>query len=430
MTKARRQRDRLSSKRGWSCARSSRFIRFAPILAACLLCLAGCRSTGSSLFRRDASVDDLTNTDQIRGPIQRVLNNGAGNQSVAPAEGLVDFEQAEQLYKAGDYPAAEKALKKVAKKYKDSSIREDALFLLAECRFEQKRYSWAQDSYDELLKDYPSTRYIDRVTRRMFTIGQTWLGFPEVATSGEIQPVNFENPKATPRPKTAPPPARDPSLAVPIIPNVVDRSRPVFDTRGRGLQALKSIWLHDPTGPLADDALMLTASYHLRRGDNMEADHVFKILREDYPKSPHLESAFVLGSHVSLMSYQGAHYDDKKLDEAQQLKESTLRLFPNSADRDRIRAELKQIEEIQAKRDYEQAKYYLKKNNPRGAAIYCRQVIERFPTTEHAQKAREMLAEITGTEAASEPRDALPPPAEAEPPRVYDSGANAGRARL
>src|SRR5690606_41681136 len=55
------------------------------------------------------------------------------------------------------------------------------------------------------------------------------------------------------------------------------------------IQSLKTIWMNDPTGPLADDALMLTATYYLRKGDFLEADHFFTILREEFPKSPHLQ---------------------------------------------------------------------------------------------------------------------------------------------
>src|SRR5690606_10634147 len=135
-------------------------------------------------------------------------------------------------------------------------------------------------------------------------------------------------PQSTPGPPPSGEQSNDPTRKVPILPNFHDRKRPVFDTNGRALQALKSVWLKDPTGPLADDALMLAASHYVRKGDYIEADHHYTLLREQFPKSPHLQTAFVVGSHVKLMSYQGAPYDGKNLDDAESLKESTLRLFP------------------------------------------------------------------------------------------------------
>ena len=186
--------------------------------------------------------------------------------------------------------------------------------MMGECQFATKRYAKAQDSYGKLLKKYPSPRNLDTVTKRLFTIAQNWLEFPQVVNSDEVQTVSLEDPKATPPPEPPHPRSKDPSRLVPIFPNVWDKTRPVFDTDGRALEALRAIWLNDPTGPLADDAIMLTASHHLRKGNYLEADRNYSILREQYPKSPHLENAFVLGSHVKLMSYQGPLYEGDSLE--------------------------------------------------------------------------------------------------------------------
>ncbi|NOX56728.1 MAG: outer membrane protein assembly factor BamD, partial [Planctomycetes bacterium] len=177
---------------------------------------------------------------------------------------------------------------------------------------------------------------------------------------------------------------------------VLDRTRPVFDTNGRALQTLKSIWLNDPTGPLADDALMLAATYHLRKGHYTEADHLFGILRDEYPKSPHLEKAFLLGSHVKLMAYQGPEYDAKKLLEAEQLKETTLRLFPNLPDREQLKQELARIEEAKAERDWAVVQFYLRKKRLKAVAVYCNLILEEHPKSKYAEKARELLEEISG----------------------------------
>ncbi|MBT6485190.1 MAG: outer membrane protein assembly factor BamD [Planctomycetaceae bacterium] len=333
-------------------------------------------------------------------PLERVMlavgrgRKDAARRNFRPAEGIAELDKAETLFNDGEYKAAEKRFGQIAKKYKDSQIEEDALFLRAESQFEQKHYPAAQDGYDTLFNKFPSTRYMPQATQRLFTISRTWLRFPEVVTSGDIEQVNFEDPKSSPLPK----PDKDQSFqltrAVPILPNAFDRTRPVFDTEGRALEALKSIWLHDPTGPLADDALMLTASYHLRKGDHMEAARVYTILRQEYPKSQHLQNAFVLGSHVRLMSYQGDKYDGKALEEARQLKESTLKLFPNSQERGRLNSDLAKIEEAEAARDWEMVVYWGKKAKPRAVAVYCRQIIDEHPDTSYADRARAKLDEL------------------------------------
>lgn len=348
----------------------------------------------------EKSDDELTSTDGIRGPLERILNDHARRheESLAPLEGAPEFEAAKAVFVQGDYGSAEKQFKHLAKQYKDTPIEEDSLFMVGECQFATGRYSKAQDSYGRLLKKYPSPRELDTVTKRLFKIAQHWLEFPEIVTSNEVQTVSLEDPKNTPPPEDPHPRSKDPSRVVPIFPNLWDRSRPVFDTNGRALEALRAIWLNDPTGPLADDAIMLTASHHLRNGDFLEADRNYTILREQYPKSPHLENAFVLGSHVKLMSYQGPLYEGDSLEAAHKLKESTLRLYPKHPERERMLDEVRNIEDAKALREWENVVFWQKKNKPLSVAASCREVIRLYPNSGYAAQAREILAEMQQAE--------------------------------
>jgi hypothetical protein len=94
------------------------------------------------------------------------------------------------------------------------------------------------------------------------------------------------------------------------------------------------------------------------------------------------------------MSYQGEQYDGKALEEARQLKESTLKLFPDSPEADRLRQELRKIDEAEAARDWESVIFWEKKGKPRGVVNYCREIIEKYPETEYATMARAKLDEL------------------------------------
>jgi outer membrane protein assembly factor BamD (BamD/ComL family) len=271
----------------------------------------------------------------------------------------------------------------------DLPIREEAVFYLAESQFQQQHYAAAQKHYTMLIKDYPSTRYMDESTRRLFKIAKLWLPVDEFASTNEIQQVNFEDRRDVPLSSI-----RTKKKRFGWLPNFTDKTRPVIDTNGHALAALKTIWLYDPSGPLADDALMLTATFHIRSENYREADRMLTILREEFPKSTHLQTAFVLGSHVKLMSYQGAKYEERQLEDARQLKESTLRLFNGLPEGDRIRGELKKIHNARAQRDWELALFWEKKRKPLSVAVYCREVIRNFPDTKFASLARNKLAEL------------------------------------
>ena len=252
-------------------------------------------------------------------------------------------------------------------------------------------YGKAQDGYDQLFQDYPSTRYVEPATRRLFAIAQYWLEVTDPVAKNAIRQVSGEKviEDKTPAKKSS-----DPTIRVPILPNFHDKSRPWFDTQGNALKCLKSIWMNDPTGPLADDALMLTATYYQRKQNYVEADRYFEILRDEYPDSPHLEDAFVLGAHVKQMSYQGPYYEGRELKGAQKLKEQSLHLFPASLERQQLREDLQKIYLQEAERAWYEVEYYQKKRKPRAVAIACIQLINEYPDTSYAKDARAILKTI------------------------------------
>ena len=346
--------------------------------------------------------ESIPKIDDVQGPTERRMRNlfwlrrqensslVDDSGSLKPLAGTDDFNAARELYQEEEFAQAQKAFKAVAKKYKKSEIREDALFMQGEAAFQQEHYSKAHDVYAQLLKEYPSSRHLDTVSERLFKIGRLWLDFPEVAKLDEIKQVNFDDPKSK-RPAEVPP---KPSKTPVYIPNFTNKQRPAFDTQGNGVAALKAIWMNDPTGPLADDSMMLVASHFARTGNYIEADRYFKMLRETFPNSIHLQDAFLLGSHVVLMSYQGPDYDGKTLNDAQMLKESTLRLYPHIPEADRLRDELVKIEFAKAEREWVQVDLWIRKGNKRAAATVCHQLISRFPKSHQAELAQSKLESL------------------------------------
>jgi len=233
-------------------------------------------------------------------------------------------------------------------------------------------------------------------------------------------------------PDDVPPPPTELSLRNPILPNFSDKTRPVFDTPGRALKALKGIWLNDPTGPLADDALFATASYYLRKKDYVEADRYFEILRDEYPDSPHLKDAFLLGSHVRLMSYQGPVYDGGALADADQLTEQSLNLYPDSRERGQLRNDLRKIHLLKAQRVWSQVLHWEnKKNSDRSVGIACVRLMNEFPNTKFADMAYDRLMALDQDELRVLPGfDRILDSLSSEPPRRSDPGPDTPRRKV
>jgi len=363
-------------------------------LVAVLSICAGCQSG----TREDGLLASATswNPRNISAPWSRSSSSEAKALTEGrkfTAESRRESDQARQLFESGEYARAAKLYRQIARKYKGTSVGEQAQFRVGECRFAQRDYPAAQDAYDRLFADYPSTRYVESATRQMFSIAQEWLDVADPQHRGKIRTVSAEEVQIEPG-EDAPLPSRDPTVRYRVLPNLHDSSRPLFDTQGRALRALKSIWLNDPTGPLADDAIMTTASYYLRRNDYVEADRYFQILREEYADSPHLRDAYLLGSHVRLMSYQGPYYDSSSLNGAQQLTAQSLNLFPDSSAREQLRRDLQKMYLLKAQRLWYRVPYYERKNNDRAVGVTCLQLITEYPDTKFADMARDRLARI------------------------------------
>lgn len=365
------------------------------VLAACLLCTTGCRSLRPSDGEGIFAKSDLMSVDKIRGPLERAFREEEDSLTRGEkfsAAGRRQVEVARQQFENREYSKALVSYNKIAKKYEESSIGEEAWFRIGECHYAMREYPKAQDAYDKLFEDYPSTKHVANASRRLFAIAQAWLEVSDPETHEQIKTVSDS--KVIEEGTSTAQATSGVTARYGLLPNFFDGTRPLFDTKGRARNALKSIWLNDPTGPLADDALMLTASYYLRQGNHVEADRYFQILREEYPDSPHVEKAFVLGAHVKQLSYQGPYYDGTTLVAAQNLKEKSLSLFPGSEDRERIRKDLSRIYLLNAQREWKDVELWQQKGNPVAVAIACRKVIENYPETRYADQARQELSRI------------------------------------
>lgn len=356
-------------------------------LTACwlLICavsgVTGCASTrGKGADSQASSKPIFTNPFAQKKKTREIID---------PELGLDEYDLAMAKFEKKEYDEAANDFKAVAKKFYDYPVEEDALFMVAECRFAAKRYGWAQDAYDGLIKKYPSSRYLEKSSRRLYAIGAMWLNGDGNADTKELIQVSATDVTKPESVQRKPIPN-----SIPLAPNLFDKSRPLFDTPGNALKALKSVWLHDPLGPLADDAVMLTAVYYIRKGNFREADHWLDILRREYPKSEHTQTAFVVGSHIKLASYQGPKYDGRDLVDADDLIHSTLNLFPDVEDREQLQAELVKIHNRGAERNWSRAEYYRHRAKPQSEAIYCEAVLKDFPESEYAKLAAKRLQEL------------------------------------
>ena len=230
-------------------------------------------------------------------------------------------------------------------------------------------YPGATDTFGWILKRNSNTRHLDRITRRLYAIGEYWKDRYQESPTWSLRP------------------------------NLGDDTRPLFDTKGNSASAFRAVWMNDPTGPLADDSIMQVANTHSLYGEWNEADEHYTQLRRDHPSSKHVMQAYLLGFRSKLEIYQGPGYDRTPLNEAEELIETLLLQFSNELgeERERVMQARAAVRAQQAERDWDLASYYVHGGHNRAARRVLDKLMTKYPETRFGELAKQQMADLEGT---------------------------------
>ncbi len=361
-----------------------------------LVLLAGCQS-----LRSDRSLEYDTAKNAVEGyedqdgnwvrpegsRAEKKGNRPLLEQAGAWIPGLTDkpadrpkaqetYRQADTLFEqAKDSQGEERRslFRKAAKKYsaagklwRSSYLEQDAMFMEAESRFFAEDYASAEQDYATLIKEYPRTRYQDRIDSRRMEIALYWLQYQQA--SGQ------------------------PFFAV----NATDKRRPWIDTAGHGKKTLENIRLGNPTGTLSDDVTMRLANRAFEEGKFQDAADHYEDLRMTYPDSPHQFDAHFLGLKAELETYEGPDYSVAPLDRAEKLIQQILRQFPKEAQEQReyLQKSHSEVRYRKAERAWTAAEYRMLREENNAARVYLDRILTEYSDTPFADKARDAVEKI------------------------------------
>ena len=327
---------------------------------------------GNWIRPEGSRADKMMNSD-----VPKILRKipGLGERKVDKDLARSTLKEANEIYQAAlstqDSPDRKELFRKAAKKYNQagkhwasSSLEQDAYFMTAESYFFAEDYPKAEDSYVKLIKEYPRTRYQDRVDQRRMEIGNYWLQFPD-----KFYNLNF-----------------------------TDKSRPLNDTENHGKRVLEKMLLDSPTGRLADDVVMDIANTEFKRENWNEALDRYRDLITVYTDSPHQFDAHFLGAKSALLAYQGPQYSSEPLEQADKLLKQMVRQFSKQASerKEPIAEMLAEVKYRQAERLYDEATYRNNKQEYAAAIVYCDRILDNYSDTPFAEKAQQIIDKAEG----------------------------------
>jgi outer membrane protein assembly factor BamD (BamD/ComL family) len=262
------------------------------------------------------------------------------------------------------FVAAGKKYIEAGKNWESSALEQDALLMAAESYYFAEYYDKAEDLYAKVLKEYPRTRYQDKIDQRMMAIGQYWLQYND-----QFYHVNF-----------------------------TDKKRPLNDTPKHGSRVLEKMRLNNPTGQLADDVTMEIANTHFKREKWNDAVDTYQDLITTYPDSPHQFDAHFLGVKSALLSYQGPDYSEEPIGKAEKMLKQMIRQFPQKANEqeEQIQDLMKEVRYRQAEKLYTQAEWRYRKSEARAARMLCVDILKKYDDTPFAADAKTIMEKTGG----------------------------------
>ena len=254
----------------------------------------------------------------------------------------------------------------------ETALEEDARYHAAECYYRENRFDKAVNQYTKLLTDFPSSPYKTEIIKNTYEIAKTWI---KQATEDKVSYFNFTN-----------------------------RTRPTYDTFGHAENALKAIFINCPTDPMADDCVFLLGVGYMQRGrvrgdaSYEHAAEYFRQLRDSYANSELVVEAMRLEVICREKAGLGADYDARHIIEARKVAEQLSMQFRTQLPSDQQNELLQmqnQLNEQLAEKLWVTGRFYESRKDYLAARLQYRAVIEQYPATECADRARLRYEQIS-----------------------------------
>jgi len=264
------------------------------------------------------------------------------------------FEEARSDVEAGRHSRAARTLKDLIKKYPESPVRGEAMWLRGEALFASKDYYKAYEQYEEMLRDYAGSPRYRPALEREIQIAELYLG-----------------------------PERRRVWGMPLLSGETE-----------AIEILRRIYEHQPAGDLAEAALVRIADYYYEKCRWTEAEDYYDRYCKAFPNGGRVVHAELARAKCAIERCRGARYDTTSLALAQDRLSRFREKYPDVAEAQGVPALLAELHGLRAEALYHVADYYRRAGEPLAAAHYADQVVAQYGDTPWADEAKAMMDEM------------------------------------
>jgi len=266
------------------------------------------------------------------------------------------FEWAMKFYKENNFNRAAEEFIRLTDHYTDSDLAPEAQYYAGRSFEELGKYYPAFKNYQKVIDNYP---YSDRV---------------EAIIEREYHIANIFQTKKGPK-------LMDIELSLSL-----DRAATIY----------KKVVENSTFGKYADKSLYKMAQCYRKMGKYKDAMEAYERLINDYPESELVEESKYQLAYTMYEASKDPEYDQENTDEAIEKFEKlvdTTGIPELVAESDKVIAELK-IRKAESL--FDTALFYEKNKKYRGAIMYYKEIVEKYPSTGSAIKAEQKIEKLKG----------------------------------
>ena len=251
--------------------------------------------------------------------------------------GYADLNEAQELFAAGEYPAANRALRDREREHFDRHSQNSYSLLAGDIAWELEDWDAAILHYQEFLLFGGAASTSERVEERLFGAG--------------LQLINGER-----------------------------RAFGIFPDRTRGARVLMDLALWAPRSPWAGEALAITANWFFDDRQFNQAADAYRVILQEHPGSEFTDLATYRLGMCAYERITGPWLEEKLIEEARSQIEHYLLPYPTGLFKDEAVLVSAELEEISAERELKIGDYYLTIGNFRGARAHYLEASTRAGT--------------------------------------------------
>ena len=161
-----------------------------------------------------------------------------------------------------------------------------------------------------------------------------------------------------------------------------------------------------------------------------QAESEFKDFETFFPNVPEAAEAQMKVADIYYMQMEKPDRDSTNVQRAEQEYRSMIQQYPDSTLIPRAKQRLRDVQEVQAQRQFEIGQFYGTHENWAASIARLQTVTDTYPLFSHSDQALLMLGDAYAGEATAAQKMNIPPAAKAELTRIYEDRAASAYARV